>query len=103
MGIDKDFSISSRDFPPTGSRSAQRVLEMCVHENANVYVNAQGGVDLYDRADFLKRGIDLLFLNPQFDTRPGGPDFRYDLSILHVLMSTSVADARSLLEQYTLE
>jgi hypothetical protein len=46
--------------PP--AERAERILSLCRHFNADAYVNAPGGRDLYDPDVFRKRGIELQFL-----------------------------------------
>lgn len=62
LGITTEF-LDSRDFP--SSRNKQhRLIDICKQLNADTYVNATGGVDLYDKTDFEAENIKLEFLEP---------------------------------------
>jgi WbqC-like protein family len=45
-------------------RGQERVLAVASARRATTYVNAPGGIELYDPDAFLRRGIDLRFLTP---------------------------------------
>lgn len=47
-----------------GLSGQDRVLAICEHFGATEYINAPGGVSLYDKKAFAKRGIELKFLEP---------------------------------------
>lgn len=98
LGIDTPLAISSRDFPTADARGAHRILEICRAAGAATYVNAPGGVDLYDRDEFAASGIDLRFLHPAAGVRSAGSD----LSILHLMLHAGVEATRSLLGRYSL-
>ncbi|MBB3771672.1 hypothetical protein FHS55_002281 [Angulomicrobium tetraedrale] len=52
---------SSLDIDPT-LRASQRILGICKHLNAEIYINAPGGAELYDWEEFSRHGIDLRIL-----------------------------------------
>ncbi len=80
-----------------------RVIDLCRRLGATHYVNAIGGVGLYDAAAFERAGIELQFLRPATTTYPqlGEPHVPF-LSILDVLMFNSRDQARHLLSQHEL-
>ena len=45
-------------------RAQDRILAICERLGASAYVNAPGGVDLYDGEAFAARGVALAFLTP---------------------------------------
>ena len=63
LGITRDFKISSRTYPPAETRGVRRVLDICRISQADVYVNASGGKNLYDKAEFDKVDTDLRWAN----------------------------------------
>jgi hypothetical protein len=75
------------------------VLAICEALGASVYVNAIGGMELYSREDFRRRGIDLRFIEarpleyPQF-----GDAFVASLSIIDVMMFNSRDTVRGFIE-----
>jgi hypothetical protein len=81
-----------------------RVISDCALLGANVYLNAIGGTELYDKGKFKEADIDLYFLKPraieyqQF----GKKSFVPWLSIMDVMMFNSVEQTSELLSQYDL-
>ena len=79
-------------------KAEDKVLALCKALNADVYVNAIGGVDLYSRERFAGEGIELKFLKsdpveyPQF-----GNVFVPWLSIVDLLMFNPVDEIRAML------
>ena len=84
-------------------KKVARVIVMCKNENSNFFVNAIGGVDLYDKSEFSKYGISLNFIKtnnleyPQFSE-----PFEPNLSIIDVLMFNGKEGTKKLLNEYTL-
>jgi WbqC-like protein len=85
-------------------RSEKKVFEICKSRNADVYINPIGGVELYNKEDFKKEGIDLHFIKTnnikytQFKN-----DFTPMLSIIDVMMFNSKEDVKLYLKSsYTL-
>ncbi|MGH3493178.1 MAG: WbqC family protein [Sciscionella sp.] len=71
--------------------------------DADAYVNPAGGRSLFDRQDFARRGIDLLFAEmPTFVYDTGPFAFEPQLSILDVLMWNSPERVRETLDTATL-
>ncbi len=76
-------------------RREQRVMALCAAVSATTYINPPGGIDLYDRADFAARGIELRFLRPRpFSYRQFDDAFVPWLSIVDVLMFNTLPDVR---------
>ncbi|CAN7438113.1 WbqC family protein [Pseudoduganella sp. LjRoot289] len=78
---------SSAIYGDTGLKGAERIRDICVQEQAAIYINPPGGKDLYAPADFSALGIELRFLKPRLDEygQCGAP-FTPGLSIIDVLM-----------------
>ncbi|HTP49584.1 MAG TPA: WbqC family protein [Anaeromyxobacteraceae bacterium] len=104
LGIDTPIAVSSSLPVDHGLRGQEKVLALCRHLGASLYVNAIGGVELYSREAFLDRGIELKFLRPRpFEYRQFGESFVPWLSIVDVMMFNSAADVRRVLRsQYDL-
>ena len=84
-------------------KKVQRILKICSQEHADTYINARGGVALYDRAVFEQYGIRLLFNIPSpLEYRQLSPVFTPDLSVIDVLMNCGRQGTRALLDQYDL-
>jgi hypothetical protein len=70
LGLTWNVVRSSSLAVPQTFRAQDRILEIARRLGAARYVNAPGGVDLYDPATFAAVGIELSFLQPW--TGPGG-------------------------------
>jgi hypothetical protein len=79
------------------------IIEICKTLNADIYVNAIGGQELYDKNVFEEEGIQLNFIKTgplsytQFNN-----SFVENLSILDILMFNSKYDIMEMLEKYEL-
>ena len=80
-----------------------RVIEICRTEGADVYINAIGGQDLYDKYEFARNGINLLFIQLKEFSYPQSTKIFYPrLSIIDVLMNCGKEGTKELLNQYNL-
>jgi hypothetical protein len=86
--IDTKLIVSSEVFNNANLRSADRLIDICTHLGANVYVNAIGGKGLYSKEVFADKGLRLLFIesNPIVYAQFGGVLFVPNLSIIDVMM-----------------
>ena len=81
----------------------ERLISDCVLFGATKYINAIGGMDLYDKNEFKKAGVELLFLKSKpIKYKQFYHPFVPNLSILDVLMFNSIEQTNELLEQYEL-
>ena len=87
LGLRSPLIRASTAHPRGALSGVERVLDICRREGAATYVNAPGGVHLYDPERFAASGIALEFLQPPAEPRSGGvPPGCGPLSILHHLM-----------------
>jgi len=94
---------TSRVYDNQALKAQARIIDICQREHADRYINAIGGVELYDRADFEKHGLRLVFLRPvlpAYDT--GVVPFVPGLSIVDVLMHNPPDAMQELLHAGTL-
>ncbi len=83
--IDIDHTLKGQD----------KVLALCQALGATTYVNAIGGLELYSKDAFQKRGIELAFIRSKpFEYTQFGGDFVSWLSIIDVMMFNPLADIR---------
>lgn len=80
LGIETEF-LDSRNFP-SSKRKQHLLIDICKQIGATTYVNASGGVELYDKSDFNKESIDLEFIQPTSHTNK--------LSILDLILGDSL-------------
>lgn len=84
-------------------KKVQRILEICSQEHADTYINARGGIELYDKAVFKQNGVRLLFNVPKpLEYHQLAQSFTPDLSIIDVLMNCGREGTREMLDQYDL-
>ena len=62
LGIKTELIYSSQLSKDCGLRGQDKVIDICNLLKADTYLNAIGGMELYDREEFKKHGIDLRFL-----------------------------------------
>lgn len=84
-------------------KSQEKVLSLCKAQNADVYINSIGGVELYDKKTFKEHNIELNFIksNP-INYKQFNNEFIPWLSIIDVLMFNSKEEIKNYLNQYTL-
>jgi hypothetical protein len=87
LEINTPIQISSELQISNDFKSAEKVKAICRTLKATTYINPVGGIELYDKDDFLNDNLELVFLKaknvkyPQFEN-----EFEPFLSILDVLM-----------------
>jgi hypothetical protein len=80
-----------------------RALELCRRMDADVFINAIGGRELYDQKDFARNGVALYFIDTHPITYPQRSEqFHPRLSIIDVLMSCGRIGTSLLLHEYDL-
>ena len=95
---------SSKYFDTKKIGRTERIIELCKRNNANTYINAEGGKSIYKKDEFIKEGIELFFMKSneiiykQFDK-----EFSPNLSIIDVLMFNSKGEVKKMLENYSLD
>lgn len=81
----------------------ERIYDACGRMGADTYINAIGGMKLYDTAGFRNHGITLKFLKsglPEY--KQFGKPFVERLSILDAIMFNSTETLQTMLDDYTL-
>ena len=87
LQINTPIQVSSNLKISNDLKSAEKVKAICKALKAATYINPIGGIDLYDKSDFLNDNLELIFLKSknisytQFEN-----EFEPFLSILDVLM-----------------
>jgi hypothetical protein len=85
------------------SVAQDRIINICNAVDANIYINMEGGMHLYEKEKFDKAGIELKFLKPflknykQFDG-----EFISGLSMLDILMFNHRENIKEFLIKYEL-
>ncbi len=90
LGIATPIVCASTLATDPSSRGADRLIDICQAVGATRYVNASGGVGLYEPEQFAHRGIELIFHRP----------YEGDLgSILQRLHDSPAAEVRAEIER----
>lgn len=103
LGIATPHVLASELHDNFALKGQDRIVDICVREQAARYVNLPGGVELYDAAAFEKHGIALQFLAPLRTEYPQrAAEFVPWLSIIDILMHAGCDRTRSMLRDYSL-
>lgn len=90
LAIETEIKISSEIAINHKLKNQEKVIALCKAVNATTYINAIGGIELYDRDAFRTQGIALNFIrSKQFEYAQFGAPFLPWLSIVDVLMFTA--------------
>ena len=76
-------------------KGSHKILDICKKEGASAYVNAIGGMKLYDKEDFNNYNINLGFIK----TKPIEYEW-WNLSMLHLLMIFDKDELHRMLNAY---
>lgn len=103
LDIETEIVVSSSIDIDHSLKSQEKVISISKKLGADVYVNPNGGVDLYERAVFKQKGIDLNFIIPDLkEYQQYNEDFIPNLSIIDVIMFNSVDEVKNKLKEYKL-
>ena len=103
LGITTEIILSSHIEMDHSLKSQERIIEICKHLLATVYLNPIGGLELYDSKSFEYNGIELKFLKSKAGGyKQFGDEFIPNLSIIDVMMFNSRNDIKKMLSVYEL-
>ncbi|MDR2221792.1 MAG: WbqC family protein [Flavobacteriaceae bacterium] len=103
LKLKTEFVYSSESYMNNELSSKFRVISICHKENASVYINPIGGQKLYNKEDFLSKGLELYFIQSDNHIyRQFNEEFVPWLSIIDVLMFNSIEEIQLMLNQYSL-
>lgn len=101
LEIKTPFIISSTIPVDHEIKAEKKVMEICKAMKATNYINPIGGVELYNKGDFKKAGIDLNFLKTNnFSYKQFNNEFVPWLSIIDVMMFNSKEKIKEYLNSY---
>lgn len=104
LGFEKEFYISSKDFPDTAEEDrSDRLIKIVGELCSDNYINNSGGKELYDKTYFKNNGVNLLFIEPELsEYKQDSESFIKGLSIIDVLMNNSKEEIKEILNKYEL-
>lgn len=103
LEINTQIIPTSRPYDNHQLKGEERIIDICIRERAEVYINPIGGVELYDSRKFEENGIKLFFIeSPMIEYSQFNQPFVPWLSIIDVLMFNSVDQTSQFIKQYQL-
>lgn len=103
LAVQTQIVASSSIYQNTHLKAQERILDICVQEKATHYINAIGGVELYDKPSFENVGVQLHFLKTKpIVYKQFKNDFVPWLSIIDIMMFNDIATIQGFLEEYEL-
>ena len=105
LQIKTNFKFSSQIEKNCDLKGQDKIIEICMKESADIYINPSGGRRLYDSQRFCNKGIKLFFLdihNSAIVYKQTSDTFVSNMSIIDVLMSASLDTMKQLLKEYSL-
>ncbi len=105
LEIHRNVDLSSSLYNNQHLSGQERILDICIKERANHYINPIGGIELYDKAYFNLSGVNINFLksNPiEYCQTNNRTNFVQNLSMLDVLMNNGKSEIKIFLSNYNL-
>jgi hypothetical protein len=103
LAIKTEIISSSSIYQNTDKKAQERILDICLQEKANHYINPIGGLELYDKDVFAKENMVMNFIKSKsVEYKQFKNDFVPWLSIIDVLMFNSKEEINKFLDNYEL-
>lgn len=103
IGFNRHIVPSSSVYFNRDLAGQDRVIDICLREGGDRYINAIGGKDLYSASAFRERGIELRFIRNTRESYTGlGAEIPMGLSILDALMHLSSTELLGMMTEYEL-
>ncbi|MEO8769677.1 MAG: WbqC family protein [Ferruginibacter sp.] len=103
LDIRTAFVSTSSVYNNTSLQAQERILDICAKENADEYINAIGGMELYSKELFRERNVRLKFIKAKpVVYKQSGNEFVPWLSMIDILMFNSPEQINEMLNQYEL-
>ncbi len=103
LDIRTTFLDSSIIYHNTNLSAQSRIIDICKQENASTYINLEGGMKLYSKADFAMSNLTLNFISPKpIIYNQFKHEFVPGLSIIDVMMFNTPLQIKEMLNQYEL-
>jgi len=103
LEIETIYVRASTEYGNKRLKGKNRIIDICLKEKADQYINPIGGLNLYDSKTFLDNGVKLYFLkSKETPYRQFSKQFVPWLSIIDVMMFNSKDTIKDLLKEYDL-
>ena len=103
LEINTDFLYSSNINNDKSLQAQDRLIEMSQLLGTTDYINTIGGIELYNKDDFRKAGINLSFIKTKnIEYKQYKNEFVQNLSIIDVMMFNSKQEIKQMLNEFEL-
>lgn len=103
LEIDTELVRSSEVYNNSDIKQQERIIDICIKENAENYINPIGGRELYSKDLFRNNGISLYFIKSNdIIYNQFGSDFVSSLSVIDVMMFNPKERIKEFLNDYEL-
>ena len=103
LNINVDVILSSSVNKNDALKGKDKVIDICKVLNASDYYNAIGGMELYNKQEFLQNNIKLFFLKTNITWyKQFNNDFIPGLSIIDIMMFNSIKEINLMLDNFDL-
>ncbi len=103
LDIKTEIISSSSIYQNTDKKAQERILDICLQEKANHYINPIGGLALYDKEKFAKKNRQMDFIKSlPVEYKQFKNEFVPWLSIIDVLMFNSKEEINKFLDKFEL-
>lgn len=103
LDIKTEIISSSSIYQNADKKAQERILDICLQEKANHYINPIGGLELYNKDIFAKENKTMNFIKSKsVEYKQFKNDFVPWLSIIDVLMFNSREEINKFLDNYEL-
>ena len=103
LEIQTEISETSRYYNNQNLKNQERIIDICLKEKSNKYINLIGGKDLYNHIDFAQNSITLNFIKSDLiEYSQFKNEFISNLSMIDVLMFNSKKEIKEMLNKYEL-
>lgn len=104
IGVERKLKKTSEIVYDRTLNARDRLMDLCHKFNADCYINASGGRALYCKADFLRQGLSLRFIDSlPLRYQQSNQEFVKNLSIIDVLMNCPPNEVVDLMRKYELD
>ena len=103
LDLKTEFLNSSSNYNNNHLKGQERILDICLKEQANHYINPIGGVEIYSPQIFEQKGLKFNFLKTSaIEYSQNNNEFIPNLSIIDVLMFNEKDKIKSILQRFEL-
>lgn len=103
LEIRTELIPSSSIFKNEHLKAQNKIIDICLKEKASIYINPIGGMELYNKQDFINNNLTLFFIkSSNVNYKQLANDFVPWLSIIDILMFNTNEEVKNRLLQFEL-